>query len=109
MMGHELPPGLRFPQGHVYQNQLILTGTLILPGKTPTLAIYAFNLTHYKWEQLSTDSLLETGSWSRTLLHPATGTLLIFGNHGANADENYANRLQHHDHIMMVNLQAYGM
>ncbi|KAK3844195.1 MAG: hypothetical protein J3R72DRAFT_366062, partial [Linnemannia gamsii] len=109
MMGHELPPGLRFPQGHVYQNQLILTGTLILPGKKPTLAIYAFNLTHYKWEQLSTDSLLETGSWSRTLLHPATGTLLIFGNQGSNADEDYANRLQHHDHIMMVNLQAYGM
>ncbi|KAF9911090.1 hypothetical protein EC991_004644 [Linnemannia zychae] len=109
MMGHELPPGLRFPQGHVYQNQLILTGTLILPGKKPTLAIYAFNLTHYKWEQLSTDNLLETGSWSRTLLHPATGTLLIFGNQGSNADEDYANRLQHHDHIMMVNLQAYGL
>ncbi|KAG0280079.1 hypothetical protein BGZ95_011380 [Linnemannia exigua] len=109
MMGHELPPGLRFPQGHVYQNRLILTGTLILPGKKPTLAIYAFNLTHYKWEQLSTDSLLETGSWSRSLLHPATGTLLIFGNQGSNADEDYANRLQHHNHIMMVNLQAYGM
>jgi len=109
MMGHELPPGLRFPQGHVYQNQLILTGTLIQPGKKPTLAIYAFNLTHYKWEQLSTDNLLDTGSWSRTLLHPATGTLLIFGNQGSNADGDYANRLQHHDHIMMVNLQAYGM
>ncbi|KAG9068594.1 hypothetical protein KI688_010870 [Linnemannia hyalina] len=109
MMGHELPPGLRFPQGHVYQNQLILTGTLILPGKKPTLAIYAFNLTHYKWEQLSTDNLLETGSWSRTLLHPATGTLFIFGNQASNADEDYANRLQHHNHIMMVNLQAYGL
>ncbi|KAF9926043.1 hypothetical protein FBU30_004290, partial [Linnemannia zychae] len=109
MMGNELPPGLRFPQGHVYQNQLILTGTLILPGKKPTLAIYAFNLIHYKWEQLSTDSLLETGSWSRTLLHPATGTLFIFGNQGSNADDDYANRLQHHDHIMMLNLQAYGI
>ncbi|KAG0088665.1 hypothetical protein BGZ93_010306 [Podila epicladia] len=81
MMGHDLPVGLRFPQGHVFQNQLIATGTLIAPGKAPTLAIYAFNLMSYKWERLDTESTLETGSWNRTLLHPATGTLLIFGKH----------------------------
>ncbi|KAF9314873.1 hypothetical protein BG003_003725 [Podila horticola] len=109
MMGHELPVGLRFPQGHVFQNQLIVTGTLIAPGKAPTLAIYAFNLMSYKWERLDTDSTLETGSWNRTLLHPATGTLLIFGKHGSNADTDYANRIQHHDHLMMINLQAYGL
>ncbi|KAI8595880.1 hypothetical protein EDD21DRAFT_312844, partial [Dissophora ornata] len=109
MMGNELPPGLRFPQGHVYQNQLILTGTLIVPGKPPTLAIYAFNLAVYKWERLATDSILETGSWNRSLLHPATGTLIIFGNHKTDAEMDYANRIQHHDHLMMINLQAYGL
>ncbi|KAG0213533.1 hypothetical protein BGX28_004169 [Mortierella sp. GBA30] len=109
MMGHELPPGLRFPQGHVYQNQLIITGTLIAPGKAPTLAIYSFNLTVYKWERLSIDSTLETGSWSRTLLHPATGTLLVFGNYDSNPEMDYANRLQHHDHLIRVDLQAYGL
>ncbi|KAI1314881.1 hypothetical protein EDD11_001604 [Mortierella claussenii] len=109
MMGTELPPGLRFPQGHVYQNQLIVTGTLIVPGKAPTLAIYAFNLSLYKWDCLVTDNILETGSWNRTLLHPATGTLLIFGNHGTDAETDYANRIQHHDHLMLLNLQAYGL
>ncbi|KAG0055937.1 hypothetical protein BGZ83_006862 [Gryganskiella cystojenkinii] len=110
MMGqHELPPGLRFPQGHVYQNQLIISGTLMSPGKKPTLAIYAFNLTHYKWERLSTDTTLEVGSWNRTLLHPATGTLLVFGNYHSDAEKDYSNRLQHHDHLMMINLQAYGL
>ncbi|KAF9966653.1 hypothetical protein BGZ70_001688 [Mortierella alpina] len=109
MMGHELPPGLRFPQGHVYQNQLILTGTLIIPGKAPTLAIYSFNLTVYKWERLATDSTLETGSWTRTLLHPATGALLIFGHFGANAETDYANRIQHLDHMIRIDLQAYGL
>ncbi|KAG0355485.1 hypothetical protein BG005_005571 [Podila minutissima] len=109
MMGHELPVGLRFPQGHVFQNQLIVTGTLIAPGKAPTLAIYAFNLMSYKWERLDTDCRLETGSWNRTLLHPATGTLLIFGRYGSNAEMDYANRIQHHDHLMMINLQAYGL
>ncbi|ORZ04306.1 hypothetical protein BCR41DRAFT_390015 [Lobosporangium transversale] len=109
MMGPELPPGLRFPQGHVYQNQLILTGTLIQPGKAPVIAIYALNLALYKWEQLATDSLLETGSWNRTLLHPATGTLLVFGKHSSDAEKDYASRMQHHDHLMLINLQAYGL
>lgn len=107
--GYELPPGLRFPQGHVYQNQLILTGTLIVPGKAPTLAIYAFNLSQFKWERLSTDTILETGSWNRTLLHPASGTLLIFGHREGNADADYSNRIQRHDHLMMINLQVYGL
>lgn len=106
---HPLPPGLRFPQGHVYQNQLILTGTLIVPGKAPTLAIYAFNLTTYKWDRLDTDTTLDKGSWNRSLLHPATGTLLIFGHYESNADSDYSNRIQHHNHLMMVNLQAYGL
>ncbi|KAI8353561.1 hypothetical protein B0O80DRAFT_387094, partial [Mortierella sp. GBAus27b] len=109
MMGADLPPGLRFPQGHVYQNHLIVTGTLIVPGKGPTLAIYAFNLGLYKWERLATDDVLDDGSWNRTLLHPATGTLLIFGNHKTNPEHDYANRLQHHDHIMLINLQAFGL
>ncbi|KAK3825095.1 MAG: hypothetical protein J3Q66DRAFT_100353 [Benniella sp.] len=109
MMGAELPPGLRFPQGHVYQNQLIVTGTLIVPGKGPTLAIYAFNLASYKWERLSTDNVLDEGSWNRTLLHPATGTLLIFGNHNTDPEQDYANRMQHHDHLMLINLQAFGL
>ncbi|KAG0294853.1 hypothetical protein BGZ96_000342 [Linnemannia gamsii] len=104
-----LPSGLRFPQGHVYQNQLILTGTLIVSGKAPTLAIYAFNLTTYKWERLDTDTTLDKGSWNRTLLHPATGTLLIFGHYESNANSDYSNRIQHHNHLMMVNLQAYGL
>lgn len=106
---HPLPPGLRFPQGHVYQNQLILTGTLIVPGKAPTLAIYAFNLTTHKWDRLDTDTTLDKGSWNRSLLHPATGTLLIFGHYESNADSDYSNRIQHHNHLMMVNLQAYGL
>ncbi|KAG0061913.1 hypothetical protein BGZ90_003327, partial [Linnemannia elongata] len=98
---HPLPPGLRFPQGHVYQNQLILTGTLIVPGKAPTLAIYAFNLTTHKWDRLDTDTTLDKGSWNRSLLHPATGTLLIFGHYESNADSDYSNRIQHHNHLMM--------
>lgn len=109
MMGHELPVGLRFPQGHAFQNQLIVTGTLISPGKAPTLAIYTFNLVSYKWDRLDTDKTLEAGSWNRTLLHPATGTLMIFGKRGSNAETDYANRIQHHDHLMMINLQAYGL
>ncbi|KAI1319292.1 hypothetical protein EDD11_004429 [Mortierella claussenii] len=107
--GHELPPGLRFPQGHVYQNQLILTGTLIMPGKAPTLALYAFNLSLDKWEKLDTDTTLLTGSWNRTVLHPATGTLLIFGHRESNAEADYSSRIQHHDHLMSINLQAYGL
>lgn len=109
MMGHELPVGLRFPQGHAFQNQLIVTGTLISPGKAPTLAIYTFNLISYKWDRLDTDRTLEAGSWNRTLLHPATGTLMIFGKHESNSETDYANRIQHHDHLMMINLQAYGL
>ncbi|KAF9911674.1 hypothetical protein EC991_002792 [Linnemannia zychae] len=108
-MGSDLPPGLRFPQGHVYQNQLILTGTLIVSGKAPTLAIYAFNLTTHKWDRLDTDTTLDKGSWNRSLLHPATGTLLVFGHYESNADADYSNRIQHHNHLMMVNLQAYGL
>ncbi|KAF8983809.1 hypothetical protein BGZ46_009454 [Entomortierella lignicola] len=108
MMGAGLPPGLRFPQGHVYQNQLILTGTLIIPNKAPGLAIYTLNLTQYKWERLDTDTLLEVGSWNRTILHPATGTLFVFGNQLSDPRKDYASRIQHHNHFMLVDLQAYG-
>ncbi|KAF9183424.1 hypothetical protein BGZ51_004042 [Haplosporangium sp. Z 767] len=108
-MVDELPPGLRFPQGHVYQNQLILTGTLIFPGKPPTLAIYAFNLTMHRWRRLDTDTMLEQGSWCRTILHPATGFLFVFGHRESNADLDYSSRIQHHNHLMMINLQAYGL
>jgi len=108
-MGDDLPPGLRFPQGHVYQNQMILTGTLIEAGQSPTMAIYSFNLALDKWERLHTESTLVKGSWNRTILHPATGTLLIFGKHDSNPEQDYSTRIQHHDHIMMINLQAYGL
>ncbi|KAF9404072.1 hypothetical protein BGX21_000018 [Mortierella sp. AD011] len=104
-----LPPGLRFPQAHVYQNQLVLTGTLIVPGNAPTLAIYALDLATNNWERLETGSMLQKGSWNRTLLHPASGTLLIFGNYESNPEQDYSNRIQHHDHIMMIDLQTYGL
>ncbi|KAG0229311.1 hypothetical protein BGW42_001651 [Actinomortierella wolfii] len=105
----DLPPGLRFPQGHVYQNQLILTGTSIEPGKPPALAIYSMDLTTLKWTPMNTYTLLEVGSWNRTLLHPATGTLFVFGNYDSNAELDYSNRIQHHNHLMMIDLQAYGL
>ncbi|KAF9974370.1 hypothetical protein BGZ73_002221 [Actinomortierella ambigua] len=105
----DLPPGLRFPQGHVYQNQLILTGTLIETGKPPALAIYSMDLTTLKWTRMNTDTLLEKGSWNRTLLHPATGTLFVFGNYDSDAELDYSNRIQHHNHLMMIDLQAYGL
>ncbi|KAF9351867.1 hypothetical protein BGX26_010182 [Mortierella sp. AD094] len=108
-MRPELPPGLRFPQAHVYQNQLVLTGTLIVPGNAPTLAIYALNLASDNWERLETGLMLRKGSWNRTLLHPASGTLLIFGNYESDSEQDYSSRIQHHDHIMMINLQAYGL
>ncbi|KAF9903763.1 hypothetical protein BX616_001542 [Lobosporangium transversale] len=108
-MQSELPSGLRFPQGHIYQNQLILTGTLIVPGKAPTLAIYSYNLLLEKWEPLDMDKTLLTGSWSRTVLHPATGTLLIFGRRDSDAETDYTSRIQHHEHLMMINLQAFGL
>ncbi|KAF9197365.1 hypothetical protein BGZ49_002239, partial [Haplosporangium sp. Z 27] len=106
---NELPPGLRFPQAHVYQNRLLLTGTLIISGNAPTLAIYTLDLTTDKWERLDTGPALEKGSWNRSLLHPASGTLFIFGNNNSNPDQDYSSRTQHHDHIVTINLQAYGL
>ncbi|KAF9436828.1 hypothetical protein BGZ76_002865 [Entomortierella beljakovae] len=107
--GNDLPPGLRFPQAQIYQNQLVLSGTLIVPGSPPTLAIYSYDLISEKWERLDTSTILQVGSWNKTLLHPATGTLLIFGNHDSDSEQDYSTRIQRYNHLMMVNLQAYGL
>lgn len=105
-----LPPGLRFPSGAVLGTNLIITGTQ-LSETNQSFSIWALDFVSMTWTRIDPGRILSgsNGSWFRSCVWPEASRLLVFGNRHGNPIENYNQRLISWDHIVCIDLEAYGV
>ncbi|KAL1692896.1 hypothetical protein GGG16DRAFT_89620 [Schizophyllum commune] len=111
-----LPPGLRFPGGFLLGGHLLLCGTY-LAHSFQSFSIWALHLggggKGMSWSRIDCGSVLQSGSWFRSVLVPAHGSapdrLLIFGDRAGNLVDDYNKRLLSWEHVAVVDLEAFGV
>ncbi|KAI7881368.1 galactose oxidase [Lichtheimia hyalospora FSU 10163] len=102
MSGTALPPGLRFPMGHLVGHHMILTGTYLTPTHR-SFHMWALNLTNRVWMRIDTGNVLSTGSWNRGVLGDNSQTL------DRDLLDDYNRRQVNFDHIVAVDMEAFGI
>lgn len=108
MDGAALPPGLRFPTGSVLGSYLLISGTY-LANTSQTFSIWALHLPTLTWSRLEPGSTLSSGSWNRAVLWPTKNRLLILGHRDRSLVEDYNHRQTNWDHVVLVELEAWGI
>ncbi|KAG6830263.1 hypothetical protein H0H87_008653 [Tephrocybe sp. NHM501043] len=102
------PPGLRFPTGALLNKHLIIAGTYL--GDTyQSFSMYALNLTTMAWSRINPGKAIESGSWFRGALYADANRFIIFGNRSGNLMGDYDRRLLSWDHVILVDLEAFGL
>lgn len=107
MTGSAMPPGLRFPAGHILGHHLILTGTYLTP-QTHTFSIWLMNLSSMSWSRVETGSIFSNGSWNRAILSQNQNKLMVFGNRDRDLLTDYNHRQVNYDHLAVVDMEAFG-
>ncbi|KAF7723216.1 hypothetical protein EC973_002291 [Apophysomyces ossiformis] len=105
MAGSVMPPGLRFPTGHILGHHLILTGTY-LSATENGFHIWAMNLSSLKWTMIDTGQSTP-GSWNRAVL--SGQRLYVLGNRDRDLYEDYQLRQMNFDHVAILDLEAHGI
>ncbi|OAD79996.1 hypothetical protein PHYBLDRAFT_106032, partial [Phycomyces blakesleeanus NRRL 1555(-)] len=108
MAGTHMPPGLRFPTGHVLGHYLILSGTYLSP-QSQSYTMWALNLDTFKWSRIETGPVFGSGSWNRGVLHEKTNRFMVFGNRDRILLDDYNNRQVNFEHIAIVDMEAFGI
>jgi len=108
MTGTSFPPGLRFPTGAVVGTHLIIAGTH-LAHNFQSFLMWALELTTMTWSRIDSGKAMQIGSWSKGCLWADTNKIFIFGNRHGNAIEDYSVRLSSWNHVIIVDLEAYGI
>ena len=108
MVGSSFPPGLRFPNGAILGNHLIIAGTY-LAHSYQSFSIWVLDLVSMTWSRVDPGKALETGSWFRACLWAEANKFMIFGNRNGNLVDDYNRRLLSWDHIAVVDLEAFGI
>src|SRR5260370_14739470 len=106
--GPALPPGLRFPTGAIIGKYLIVAGTY-LAQSYQSFSLWALDLDEMTWSRIDPGSILISGSWSRGELWAGASAYVIFGNRSGNLVEDYNRRLLNWDHVVYIELEAFGM
>lgn len=107
MTGSAMPPGLRFPNGHILGHHLILTGTYLTP-QTHAFSVWLMNLSSMTWSKVETGSILSNGSWNRAILNSEHNKLMVFGNRSRDLLTDYNHRQVNFDHMAIVDMEAFG-
>lgn len=108
MSGTLLPPGLRFPSGHLLGHHMIMTGTYLTPTHR-SFHLWALNLANLVWVRVDTGSILSSGSWNRGVLHHDQQKFYVVGNRDRDLLEDYNHRQINFDHVAIVDLEAFGI
>ena len=108
MVGPSLPPGLRFPNGFILGNYLIISGTY-LANTSQTFSIWALHLPTLTWSRMDAGSVLAHGSWNRAILWPKTNRLLVLGNRERDLVADYNHRQRNWDHMAVLELEPWGI
>jgi hypothetical protein len=108
MSGSDLPPGLRFPNGHLLGNSLVVSGTF-LTNSMQRFCVWRLNLETLQWSRLHVGRYLDEGSWNKAVLDGARDRYLIFGNRNRSLLPDYEHRRVNFDHVVSVKLDAWGL
>ena len=109
MRGAFSPPGLRFPNGDVYADHFILSGTF-LTSTRKEYALWALDLKNLTWQRIDVGpGILTSGSWNRGLLWKKRNMYVIFGDRRRKLDQDYNHRRLNFANMMTVELEAYGL
>ncbi|KAI8060847.1 hypothetical protein BC940DRAFT_311242 [Gongronella butleri] len=108
MKGSQLPPGLRFPSGHLLGHHMIMTGTLLTPTHR-SFHLWALNLANLVWVRVDTGTILAQGSWNRGILHREQQKFYVIGNRHRDLLEDYNHRQINFEHVAIVDLEAFGI
>jgi hypothetical protein len=106
MIGSTLPPGLRFPTGHLMGQYFVISGTFMNANQRG-FQIWALNLTNLTWSHIDTGTTLSNGSWNRGLL--SKRKYYVLGHSQRDLRDDYSYRRINFDHISIVDLEAYGI
>jgi hypothetical protein len=106
MTGTLLPPGLRFPTGHLMGHYFVVSGTFLSPTQRG-FQIWALNLTNLSWSHVDTGNTMAAGSWNRGLL--SKKKYYILGHSQRDLKDDYSYRRINFDHIATVDLEAFGI
>ncbi|MCJ1225331.1 hypothetical protein MMC12_001980 [Toensbergia leucococca] len=103
------PPGLRFPNGGVLDNNFVVSGTYLTSSKQE-YALWALDLKTLSWSRIDVGgSVFSQGSWNRGVLWPRRNTFVILGNRKRSLVEDYHLRRINFSNICMVELEAFGL
>ncbi|KAG0175037.1 hypothetical protein DFQ28_002329 [Apophysomyces sp. BC1034] len=105
MTGPMMPPGLRFPAGHLLGHYFILTGTY-LSSTENGFHVWAMNIATLKWTCIDTGQSTP-GSWNRAVL--SGQRLYLLGNRDRDLHGDYQLRQMNFDHVAIMDLEAHGI
>ncbi|RUS28357.1 hypothetical protein BC938DRAFT_481979 [Jimgerdemannia flammicorona] len=108
MSGNILPPGLRFPSGHVLGHHFILAGTYLTP-QSQAFSLWCLSLANLVWTRVETGSIFSSGSWNRGVLHDSSNKFYVLGHRDRNLLEDYNHRQVNFDHVTIVDMEAFGV
>ncbi|KAF2751938.1 galactose oxidase [Sporormia fimetaria CBS 119925] len=109
MQGNYNPPGLRFPNGGIINNHLVVSGTFITSAKQE-YALWALDLRTLTWGRIEAGgNIFAQGSWNRGILWQRRNNFVIFGNRRRSLVDDYNHRRINFSHICVVELEAFGL
>ncbi|KAH8555287.1 hypothetical protein BGW37DRAFT_418213 [Umbelopsis sp. PMI_123] len=108
MSGSTLPPGLRFPSGHMLGYHMILAGTYLTP-QHQAFQLWSLNISNLIWTKMETGASLSSGSWNRGVLHESCNQFLVFGNRDRSLLDDYNHRQTNFEHVVVINTECFGI
>ncbi|KKY17996.1 putative regulatory protein ral2 [Phaeomoniella chlamydospora] len=109
MSGPVSPPGLRFPNGGVVNNNFVVSGTYLTSSKQE-YALWALDLRNLTWSRIDAGgAVFSQGSWNRGILWNRRNTFVILGHRKRSLVEDYNHRRINFSHVCMVELEAFGL
>lgn len=109
MNGQFSPPGLRFPNGGVIDNNFVVSGTYLTSSKQE-YALWALDLKTLTWSRIDAGgAVFSQGSWNRGVLWSRRNVFVILGNRKRSLVEDYNHRRINFSNVCMVELEAFGL
>lgn len=104
----DLPPGLRFPEGYIINNQMVISGTY-LSNNTQSYNLWSLNMDTLEWRRIDTGSSFARGSWNRGILDPLRNRFIVFGHRDRDLVQDYNQRRINFTNISIVDLESFNI
>ena len=103
------PPGLRFPNGGVIANHLVVSGTFLTSSKQE-YALWALDLRTLTWGRIEGGGgVFSQGSWNRGVLWARRNAFVVLGDRSRQLVDDYNNRRCNFANICLLDLESFGL